>query len=110
MLHPRRTCTPGQRGKCATPRHLPLTRWPSINFAQDLGGRGCIVKDGFIIKQWGDQAQVGDWMSSSKPVLSTLLFFAIEEGLVKGVDQPISDFGWELKPKDQPMTFAISAP
>jgi hypothetical protein len=70
-----------------------------------LGGRGCIVKDGYVVKAWGDQAERGDWFSSAKPVLSTLLFFAVEEDLVKGVDEPIADFGWDLKPKDQGITF-----
>jgi hypothetical protein len=70
-----------------------------------LGGRGCIVKDGYVVKAWGDQAERSDWFSSAKPVLSTLLFFAVEEGLVKSVDQAISDFGWELKPKDRGITF-----
>lgn len=73
--------------------------------AQRLGGRGCVVKDGYIVKSWGDLAQSGDWFSSAKPVLSTLLFFAVEEGLVASVDQPIADFGWELKSKDRSITF-----
>ena len=51
------------------------------------------------------QTEVGDWLSSAKPVLSTMLFFAIEEGKVKNVDQPIADFGWELAEKDRTMTF-----
>lgn len=70
-----------------------------------LGGRGCVIKDGYVVKTWGDQAERSDWFSSAKPVLSTLLFFAIQEGLVKSVDQPIAEFGWELKPKDRGITF-----
>lgn len=73
--------------------------------AEQLGGRGCVVKDGYLIKAWGDSAKRGDWFSSAKPVLSTLLFFAVEEGRVKSVDQPIAEFGWELKPKDRGITF-----
>ena len=48
--------------------------------AAALGGRGCIVKDGYVVHQWGDQAEKSDWLSSAKPVLSTLLMFAIQEG------------------------------
>lgn len=72
---------------------------------QTLGGRGCVIKDGYVVKSWGDQAELGDWFSSAKPVLSTLLFFAIHEGLVKSVDQPIADFGWELQAKHRGITF-----
>lgn len=70
-----------------------------------LGGRGCVVKGGYVVKKWGNQAECGDWLSSAKPVLSTLLFFAVQEGLVKSVDQLISDFGWQLKEKDRGITF-----
>lgn len=73
--------------------------------AQNLGGRGCVVKDGFVIKAWGDASELGDWMSSVKPLFGTLLFFAMEEGLVNGVEDRIADLEWDLKPKDQDMTF-----
>jgi CubicO group peptidase (beta-lactamase class C family) len=75
------------------------------DLALQLGGRGCVIKNGYVVKTWGDQAQLGDWFSSAKPVLSTMLFFAIEEGLVKSVDQRVGDFGWDFKEKDRPMTF-----
>jgi uncharacterized protein DUF5060/beta-lactamase family protein/collagenase-like protein with putative collagen-binding domain len=70
-----------------------------------LGGRGCIVKDGYVVHEWGDQAKRSDWMSSAKPVISTLLLFALQEGLIESVDQPIADFGWALREKDQAITF-----
>lgn len=73
--------------------------------ATQLGGRGCIIKDGYVVKTWGDQAESKDWLSSVKPLFSTLLFFAIEEGKVKSVDQPIADFGWALQPRHQGITF-----
>jgi len=73
--------------------------------AQLLQGRGCIVRHGYIVKTWGSQSQKGDWMSSSKPVFSTLLFFAVQEGKLESVHTPIKRFGWDLRPKDQTMTF-----
>jgi len=41
----------------------------------------------------------------AKPVLSTLLFFAIQEGKLSGVDTPIESFGWKLSAKDRGITF-----
>lgn len=73
--------------------------------AAALGGRGCVVRDGYVVKAWGPQEQRGDWLSSAKPVLSTLLFFAIQEGKVRSVDARIADYGWALSEKDRPMTF-----
>ena len=72
--------------------------------AAALGSRGCAVKDGYVVKTWGSQEQRSDWFSSAKPVLSTLLMFALQEGKIKSFDQPVADFGWELVPKDRTMT------
>ncbi len=70
-----------------------------------LGGRGCIVKDGYVVKTWGSQSERSDWFSSAKPVLSTLLMFAVQEGKAPSVNARIADFGWELREKDRTMTF-----
>ncbi len=96
---------PGTTWEERTPESLGMDASVLNQLEQLLGGRGCVVKNGYMVKTWGDQTQVSDWASSSKPVLSTFLFFAVAEGLVKSVDQPIADFGWELKPKDQGITF-----
>ena len=87
------------------PTQMGLDAAKLDDLANQLGGRGCVIKSGYVVKSWGDQTQVADWLSSAKPVLSTMLFFAVEEGLVKSVDQPIRDFGWELKEKDRDISF-----
>jgi CubicO group peptidase (beta-lactamase class C family) len=88
-----------------SPEELGLDEAKLDKLAEELGSRGCVIKDGYVVKSWGSQSEVGDWFSSAKPVLSTLLMFAIREGKVKSPDQPIADFGWDLKPKDRGMTF-----
>jgi CubicO group peptidase (beta-lactamase class C family) len=70
-----------------------------------LDGRGCIIRHGFVVKVWGDQSQKGDWLSSSKPVFSTLLFFAVQEGKLDSLHTPIKSFGWDLSTKDEEITF-----
>jgi len=96
---------PDSTWSARSPQQLGMDAGLLEDLALQLGGRGCVIKDGYVVKTWGDQAQLGDWFSSAKPVLSTMLFFAIEEGLVKSVDQRVGDFGWEFKEKDQAMTF-----
>ncbi len=96
---------PGRTWESREPAQLGLKADRLDELAALLGGRGCVIKNGYVVKVWGDQAQIEDWLSSAKPVLSTMLFFAIEEGLVKNVDQPIAEFGWPLKEKDRTMTF-----
>jgi hypothetical protein len=71
-----------------------------------LGGRGCVVKDGYVVYDWGDQAERSDWFSSAKPVLSTLLFFAVAEERVPGVDASISPWWPALRGQDVEITFA----
>ena len=65
-----------------------------------------MIKNGAVVKTWGSQSQRGNWASSSKPVLSTLLFFAIDQGKLAGVDARVGDQGWKLADKDRAMTFA----
>jgi len=96
---------PGASWENRRPSELGLKESNLKQLAESLDGRGCVIKDGYVVTTWGDQAKKSDWLSSAKPVLSTLLFFAVHEGLVKSVDQPIADFGWDLKPKDQQMAF-----
>jgi len=96
---------PGTEWARKPPAELQLDPNLVDGVAAALGGRGCFIKSGYVVREWGSQSQKGDWASSAKPVLSTLLMFAIHEGKVKGFDQPIADFGWELSPKDRGMTF-----
>ncbi len=96
---------PAKSWEFRSPAELGLSGERLLELERALGGRGILVKDGFMVHAWGDQAVRTDWYSSAKPVLSTLLAFAIVEGKVKSLDQPVSDFGWKFKPKDLPMTF-----
>ncbi len=91
---------------------MPLTRRNLLallatgTLPPELGGRGCVVHNGRTVTAWGDQAERKDVLSSAKPVLTTLLLFAIQEGKLRDPDQPIQSFGWDLEPKDRTMTFA----
>lgn len=87
------------------PEKLGLSAEKFDAIASALGGRGCIIKDGYVVKSWGSQSEVSDWYSSAKPVLSTILMFAVQEGKVPSVDSRLADFGWELREKDRTMTF-----
>jgi len=96
---------PGTTWETRAPEQVGLDPEKLEAIAVALGGRGCIVRHGYVVHTWGDQAQRGDWMSSSKPLLSTLLFFAIQEGKVPSVDARIKSYGWDLGVKDESMTF-----
>jgi len=105
LAQPAPAVFPGDSWEQRDPGSLGLDAAKLEELAEALGGRGCVIKDGYLLKAWGDQAERSDWTSSAKPVLSTLLFFALKEGLLEHVDQPIAAFGWELRGKDREITF-----
>ena len=41
---------------------------------------GVIIKDGYVVKAWGDPAARVDWASAGKSALSTMLLFALKGG------------------------------
>ena len=74
-----------------------------------VGGQvtlGCVVREGRLVYSWGDPEARFGWHSASKPVFATLLFFAIQRGLLSGPEAMIADQGWALVEKDRTMTFA----
>lgn len=96
--------------------HYPGARWetrPAAQLGLDprlvdqavqrLGGDGCIVRDGYLVKCWGEYDKVRDWGSAGKPLLSTLLLLAIHEGRLADARARLSEFGWTLSAKDQDM-------
>src|SRR5262245_36980823 len=57
-----------------------------------VGGRGCVVRGGYMAYQWGDQAERADVASAAKPWYGHLLFAAIEKGLLNSEDDLVADF------------------
>jgi CubicO group peptidase (beta-lactamase class C family) len=95
---------PGRTWTTREPAVVGLDPDKLDQFARRVGGVGCVIKDGYMVKSWGDATSKADWASASKPVLSTLLFFAVHEGKVPSVDAPIRQW-WDLSEKDRTMTF-----
>ena len=74
-------------------------------FKNKVGGSGVAIKDGYMIYSWGSPSAGHNWASASKPVISTMLFAAINEGRVASVDSYIRDWGWALQGNDVDITF-----
>ncbi len=56
------------------------------------GANGIIVKDGFIVAEWGDTDRVDMTFSVTKSVLATLAGLALDRGLIRDVSDPISEY------------------
>ena len=87
------------------PGEVGLNDAKLAEFAARLGGDGCVVRDGYVVKTWGDVTRHKDWASAAKPVLSTLLLAAVADGKLASVDALVKDAGWRRNDKDAPMTY-----
>ncbi len=96
---------PGTHWETRDAETLVSRREDLDRYATHVGGDGCVIRNGFLVYQWGEMTRHKDWASAAKPVLSTLLMMAVQEGKLKSVDARVAPLGWELSEKDASMTF-----
>lgn len=103
---------PGAHWQTKTPAELGLDRTKLDQFARLAGGRGCVVRYGYLPYTWGDYARASDVASASKVLYSHLMFVAIQEGKLSGVDEKVAKYQPALNElnrrlgyKDREMTF-----
>ncbi len=96
---------PGRTWEQRRPGEVGLDAAKVDAFATKIGGDGVVIKDGYLVKTWGEVATHKWWASASKPVFSTMLLLAVQEGRLPAVDAPVRSAGWTLAPKDAAMTF-----
>jgi CubicO group peptidase (beta-lactamase class C family) len=88
----RRAIWPGREWEFATPESQGLSG-PGLEVAAEYaeksgGGSGCVVRHGYLVKEWGDTKRLADIKSATKGVVgATLLGLAFDAGLVK-LDDP----------------------
>lgn len=59
------------------------------------GPAGIILKDGYIIGQWGDVDRVDMTFSVTKSYLSTAAGLAVDQKLITDVHDPVVDYVWD---------------
>jgi CubicO group peptidase (beta-lactamase class C family) len=59
------------------------------------GPAGLIIKDGYIVAQWGDINRVDMTNSVTKSFLSTIAGLAIDERLIKNVTDKVNSYVWD---------------
>lgn len=100
---------PSSKGNVFPAAHWEKRSPEQVGLSQDkldalkelVGGRGCVVRHGCMVYSWGDQSKSSDVASAFKPLLSTLLLMAVQEGRLKSVDDVIADFEPSLKTLNQ---------
>jgi CubicO group peptidase (beta-lactamase class C family) len=58
---------------------------------------GIILKNGYIVAQWGDVKRVDMTFSVSKSFLSTVAGLAIDDHLIKSIDDKVNEYVWDGK-------------
>ena len=58
---------------------------------------GIILKNGYIVAQWGDVKRVDMTFSVSKSFLSTVAGLAIDDHLIKNIDDKVNEYVWDGK-------------
>ena len=84
---------PGKTWAKKTPANVDLDAAKLKAFSQFVGGRGCVVRHGYMVYSWGDVARRADVASACKPFYSHFLWKAIEDGKIKSVDEKV--LKWE---------------
>jgi CubicO group peptidase (beta-lactamase class C family) len=59
------------------------------------GPAGLIIKNGYIVAQWGDVERVDMTFSTTKSYLSTVAGLAIDNGLIKNVHDKVGQYVWD---------------
>ena len=59
------------------------------------GPAGLIIKNGYIVAQWGDITRVDMTFSATKSFLSTTAGLAIDNGLIKNVSDKVINYVWD---------------
>lgn len=59
------------------------------------GPAGVILKNGYMLAQWGDTKRVDMTFSVTKSFLSTVAGLAIDQGLITHTDEKVGDFIWD---------------
>jgi hypothetical protein len=88
---------PGQHWENRAPFEVGLSTEKLAALTNLVSGHGCVARHGCMVFTWGDPGQSAEVASALKPVVSMMLFLAIQEGRLASVDVKVSDFEPRLK-------------
>ncbi len=83
------TVFPGKTWATRTPKDVGLDLNKLKEFSRFVGGRGCVVRHGYMVYSWGDVGRRADVASACKPFYSHFLFKALEDGKIESLDEKV---------------------
>jgi CubicO group peptidase (beta-lactamase class C family) len=87
------------------PQDVGLDADRLADFGSFVGGRGCVVRHGYLVYSWGDIGRRGDIASAAKPFYSHFLWLAIERGLIANVDERVVKWEPRLRSLNSALDF-----
>ncbi len=67
-----------------------------VGLMKERGGpAGLVIKNGYIVAQWGDVNRVDMTFSVTKSYLSTVAGLAVDNGLIKNVNDKVGQYVWD---------------
>lgn len=88
---------PGVTWEKRSPAEMGLDVKQLEAMRDSIGGRGCVVRHGYLVYGWGDIAKRGDVASACKPWYMHFIYQAVEEGKISGLDEKVSKWEPRLK-------------
>ena len=84
------------------PRDLELAHYQTFGrepfghavgpFAERGDPAGIVIRNGYIVAEWGDPHRVDMTFSVTKSFLSTVVGVAVDRGMIRGVDDPVDPY------------------
>jgi len=81
---------PGATWATKSPGEVGMDAAALKAFSDLVGGRGCVVRHGYVVHTWGDASKRADVASAAKPWYSHFLFKAVEERKIHSLDDPVN--------------------
>ena len=103
---------PGKQWASISPEDAGFSSSQLDSFVEFIGGTGCIVRNGLMVKEWGFAGHPLDVASAVKPVYAHIVYMSIYnkrisslDELVCNIDPRLSSLNPELNFKDHKMTW-----
>ncbi|MDP6720201.1 MAG: hypothetical protein QGF59_16190, partial [Pirellulaceae bacterium] len=100
---------PGKQWASRTPDEVGMNAAKLKAFSRFVGGRGCVVRRGYMVYSWGDTGRRADVASACKPFYSHFLFKALEDGEIKSLDERAVRWEPRLKQINRELVFKDEA-
>jgi len=80
---------PGTHWETRRPEEVGLARARLDAMRELIGGRGCVVRHGYLVYTWGDVGKRADVASACKPWYTHFLLKAVEDGRIPSLDEKV---------------------